>query len=659
MKKNILPHLKLHLLWMLLFIALPLASCSKDDSVAAGAEDFQVNIECPSLIEVSRDGVYAFQVDGGEALLPTDAFIFESGAGVSYVAAIVSETDTQVSVRIPGECSSGEYRLYLKRGERRRLLGKTYLSITDGLDFTPEAGTTVYGTVSTADGPLAGVVVSDGTEVTTTDERGIYQLASDKHLGYVFVSVPAGYEAPSEGVLPQFSRLLKGDASTAERADFTLTKVDGQQDRYKVLFLGDMHLANRNGDLAQFIDFTNDLNDYRARHAGERIYAITLGDMTWDLYWYSNNYSLYEYLSTINSLVKDLQIFHTMGNHDNDYKATSDLAAESLYARSIAPTYYSFNIGQVHYVVLDDIDCDNYDGTTSRRYVKRVTTEQLNWLARDLEHVGKDTPLVVVTHAQIFYPSETEGFRLDHDAANTEQLFDILDGRSVHFVTGHTHLNFNVTPDDEVTGGRTLYEHNTGAICGSWWWSGKLTPGVHLSPDGTPGGYAVWDVDGTRLQWLYKATGADESYQFRTYDLNRVSFSRADVPQMPAALEKDFRKYMDAYPAQADNRVLINIWNWNPSWTLTVTDEQGHHLEAEPVWAYDPLHIAALTVKRFNSPGLTSAPNFTTERFPHFFVLTAPDADTDLTISVRDEFGHEWTERMERPKAFSTDAYRF
>ena len=26
--------------------------------------------------------------------------------------------------------------------------------------------------------------------------------------------------------------------------------------------------------------------------------------------------------------------------------------------------------------------------------------------------------------------------------------------------------------------------------------------------------------------------------------------------------------------------------------------------------------------------------------------------------TVRDEFGHEWTEQMQRPKAFSTDAYK-
>ena len=65
----------------------------------------------------------------------------------------------------------------------------------------------------------------------------------------------------------------------------------------------------------------------------------------------------------MNSQVKGIQIFHTIGNHDFDYKATSDFEAGSKFRTNIAPLYYSFNIGKVHYVVMDDIDCSKYDGT--------------------------------------------------------------------------------------------------------------------------------------------------------------------------------------------------------------------------------------------------------------------------------------------------------
>lgn len=635
-------------------------ACSKDEATEVASDSFGVSFDCPSLIEVSKGGEYTFQVEGGEEPQASDVLVLESTDGISYTCTLVSVSENSFTVKISEGCESGTYRVFIKRGDRKKQIGSTYINIVEGMDFTPDAGTTVYGVVSTADGPVPGVVVSDGVEVTVTNEQGIYQLQSDKEWGYVFISVPAGYEVPAEGVLPQFYKMMKGDASTAERVDFSLTAVDGQDD-YKVLVLGDMHLANRTGDQKQFMEFTSDLNAYRALHQQEKMYAIALGDMTWDLYWYSNSYALPEYLNTINSQVKGLQIFHTIGNHDYDYKATNDRDAESRFMDYIAPTYYSFNLGKVHYVVLDDIDCSNYDGTTSRDYEKRVSAGQLSWLAKDLSHVDKSVPLVVVMHAQVFYPSQTDGFKVDHDVLNTTQLLNVLDGYKVHFITGHTHMNYNVTPDDAVTGGREVYEHNTGAICGSWWWSGYLTPGVHLSPDGTPGGYAIWSVNGTDMEWMYKATGWTEDYQFRSYDLNNVHFSLADVPQMPAgvpaSVKKEYMKYVDAYPENQDNEVLINVWNWNPRWTLKVTDENGNTLTPEEVWAYDPLHVAAMSVKRFNSSTLTSTPSFITEKFPHFFKVKAADADVDLTITVCDEFGHQWTENMQRPKAFSTDAY--
>lgn len=649
-----------YLVWFVLVAGLPLMACSKDEATEVASDSFGVSFDCPSLIEVSKGREYTFQVEGGEEPQASDVLVLESTDGISYTCTLVSVSENSFTVKISEGCESGTYRVFIKRGDRKKQIGSTYINIVEGMDFTPDAGTTVYGVVSTADGPVPGVVVSDGVEVTVTNEQGIYQLQSDKEWGYVFISVPAGYEVPAEGVLPQFYKMMKGDASTAERVDFSLTAVDGQDD-YKVLVLGDMHLANRTGDLKQFMEFTSDLNAYRALHQQEKMYAIALGDMTWDLYWYSNSYALPEYLNTINSQVKGLQIFHTIGNHDYDYKATNDRDAESRFMDYIAPTYYSFNLGKVHYVVLDDIDCSNYDGTTSRDYEKRVSTGQLSWLAKDLSHVDKSVPLVVVMHAQMFYPSQTDGFKVDHDVLNTTQLLNVLDGYKVHFITGHTHMNYNVTPDDAVTGGREVYEHNTGAICGSWWWSGYLTPGVHLSPDGTPGGYAIWSVNGTDMEWMYKATGWTEDYQFRSYDLNNVHFSLADVPQMPAgvpaSVKKEYMKYVDAYPENRDNEVLINVWNWNPRWTLKVTDENGNTLTPEEVWAYDPLHVAAMSVKRFNSSTLTSTPSFITEKFPHFFKVKAADADVDLTITVCDEFGHQWTENMQRPKAFSTDAY--
>lgn len=655
--KNVLKYLLLALI-----AVSQLFACGGSDDEKTPADNFDVQFTVPGSVDVTEGGECTFAVSGGgKSPLTTDTFILESDAGISYVCPIVNTSSDSFTVRLADGCETGYYKVFVKRDARKKSFGRIYINIVEDIDFKPDAGTTVYGIVSSAGVGVENVVVSDGAEVTVTNEKGIYQLKSAKKWGYVFISVPSGYEVPSVGVLPQFHRALKNSADVVERADFKLEKVDGQ-DSYKIFMLGDMHLANRTGDLGQFAQFTSDLTDYMTRHKGEKMYALTLGDMTWDRYWYSNSYYFPQYLNTVNSQIKNLQIFHTMGNHDNDFQTRSDYDAAVKYVDQICPTYYSFNIGKVHYVVMDDIDCSSYDGSTSHNYyVKSLSAEQLDWLAKDLSYVAKTTPVVVAMHAQVFYPT-TSGFKIDHDQVNTLRLFDILDGYTVRFVTGHTHKLFNVTPDAPIVDGHNFREYNSGSVCASWWWSGNLTPGIHIGTDGTPGGYGIWDVTGTDFQCLYKSTGWPEEYQFRSYDLNNVHFSMADVPLMPsdisASVKNAYMQYVNAYPQNNDNEVLINIWNWNSDWTLSVVDENRKTLPYTEVWAYDPLHIAALSVKRFNNAGLKSTPSFITDKFTHFFKVKADDADTDLVITVKDEFGNEWTENMQRPKAFSTDAYR-
>lgn len=589
-----------------------------------------------------------------------DILVFNSG-DESFTCPIQDIDDTKFSIQFPSETKTATYSVVLKRNLLEKKIGKIKILINHSGTYKPAATTSVWGYVRCGTKPLANVVVSDGIEVTKTNADGIYELDSDKKWGYVFISVPSGYQTPINGVLPMLHLYTEKEADAIEQIDFELESIDSP-DEYKILFFGDMHLADRTSDLKQFKEFTDDVQKYVKSNPGTKFYAITLGDMTWDLYWYSKNFCFPQYLREINTGLAGISVFHTMGNHDNDYKAFSDFDAAVKYTNEICPTYYSFNLGKVHYVVLDDIDCSQYDGSTLRKYSKTLSNEQLEWLKKDLSYVPKSTPLIIMSHAQFFYPKNNNEFKIDHDQQNTIKFFNTVKGYTVHLVTGHTHTIFNATPEEtRPLGADNIYEHNAGAVCASWWWSGHLTDGIHLSPDGTPGGYSIWDVNGTDFKWVYKATNWDESYQFRAYDLNNVSFSYDDVPKMPSkdALVTAFDKYVKAYPGNHSNEVLINIWNWNSDWTLSVKDETGKELSWKKTTAYDPVHIEALSVKRFNNSGLSSVPSFITDdTMPHFFLVKADNPDVDLTIKVTDEFGNTYTENMSRPKAFNISDYK-
>lgn len=562
---------------------------------------------------------------------------------------------------LDSKVTTGRYEMLVRRNSRTKIVGYINIDIIfDVVDIKPTGDNNVYGVVHCDGEGLADVVVSDGVEVVKTDEYGVYQFKSAKKWGYVFISIPKGYEVGSEGVLPQFHATLTEKADKAERHDFNLVKVN--QEKYRVYFLGDMHLADRTNDLNQF---DNCMKEVKADIMGDDVksYVITLGDMTWDLYWYSRKYYFPQYLKSVNyyfkNAAKQVQFFHTIGNHDHDMCKDGDFNTVVEYVKDIAPTYYSFNIGDVHYIVLDDILCTNVGGAASakpeRAYKSEVTDEQLKWLAKDLSYVSKTTPVIVTSHAPV-YAKETKKNVNDYYLNNSATLVSKFKGYKVDFVTGHTHVLYNV--DKKSSEGIGIYEHNAGAVCASWWWSGYLTPGIHICTDGAPGGYSVWDITGTDKKWRYKGTGRDENEQFRSYDLNNVWFTvEKDAPKVPAALKSDFEKYTDAYPKNSKNEVLINIWNWDPNWKIEIK-ENGKTLSCTRVKGYDPLHIAALTAKRFNNSAIKEVPAFITKENYHMFKVKASSPTSTIDIKVTDEFGNVYTETMKRPKEFSTDAYK-
>ena len=290
-------------------------------------------------------------------------------------------------------------------------------TFTSTLAAKAKKGATIYGTVECDGKPLAGVQVSDGYEITTTDKHGVYNLTSAKRNGNVFVIIPSGYEALTEGadVVPQFWANLTADAQTAERHDFALRKVDNL--RHVIVTTADIHLSNRFNDTATFANsfvpsLKAELEQYRK--AGIPVYTLNVGDSSFDLYWYDFLYDIRDFRRTLAEVGYPTQFFNTMGNHDNDGATpcdeNTDFAAEAKYREAFGPTYYSMNLGNIHYVMLDNIVYLNEPKANAkvgggivgaRNYKAAFTREQLDWLAKDLAAVDKSTPVVIGVHAPI------------------------------------------------------------------------------------------------------------------------------------------------------------------------------------------------------------------------------------------------------------------
>lgn len=609
-----------------------------------------VQFEVPEKVSVQFGATeLEFRVMFGKAPKNTDLLVLGDPNGAMHECPVTSVSSTSFRIALYEDMTSGSYNVYIQRGSTKKKMGQMLVEIVYKSEVENEIevkpGNNVYGVVSCGKTGIKDVVVSDGYEVVRTDENGVYQFKSAKTHKYVFISVPSGYQAMSEGILPKLHRQLAGKTHEVERIDFPLEEVGDQTD-HTMLFFGDIHLANRTNDRAQFSAFTSDVNKYVAANPGEKIYAMTLGDMTWELYWYSNKYAFEEYLSDANAM-KGIQVFHTIGNHDHDMAFAGDFDTVTKYKKAIAPTYYSFNIGKVHYVVLDDIECSNTgagDGA-SRNYADNIVNEQIEWLKKDLSYVSVSTPLVITSHAPFYNDSGNASL---NNLSELETLLSKYD--DVHIFTGHTHKMYNV---DKLSS-KNIFEHNAGAVCATWWWTGKFTNGIHVAQDGAPGGYSIVDVTGEDFRWQFKATGKDVSHQFRTYDRNMITMTADAYVASDKLSDANNKKFEEAagdwVSKNKENYVYINVWNYDPEWQIEVT-EGGKALDVERVTAKDPLHLVAYN-------GQSPTGGFGTSNTKHMFRVKASSADSTLEIKVTDRFGNVYTESMARPKAFSLEAYK-
>ena len=656
---------RMALFFLLVPVLLGLTVTCKKTVEEPSLKDVEFAVPASISLEEGQETM-SFRVQFQKAPLVSDVIVLTDGTGKQQTCSIVESSVTSFTVSIrhlwSGFLTDGSYQVAIRRGSEEMSKGKMAVSIIvhgDGVE--PAAGSTVYGKVACNGTGIPGVVVSDGYEVVQTDEKGVYQMRSKKKHGYVFVSIPSGYEVASEGIRPLLYKQLSESAVNVERVDFSLKKVSGQ-DRHTLLVFGDIHLANRNEDRKQFNDFVADVNQYLSTHVGDKVYGMTLGDMTWDLYWKENEYDFAKYLRDANA-IKGIQIFHTIGNHDHSMYYAGDFDTVTEYKQYIAPTYYSFNIGQVHYVVLDDIECTNKDyvngGEDNRDYNCTIVSEEFSWLEKDLALVPKGTPLVITMHAPLYKPTGNYAFPSTAYSAATQFENVIKDFSQVQLFTGHTHKVYNV---DKIASNH-IFEHNAGAVCATWWWSGHLTPGVHIGTDGAPGGYTITEINGTTFKWVYKATGREVSYQFRSYDRNQIEITPEKyVPNGNADHKKALVQYTSTWASPStENYVYFNVWNQDPDWKVEVTENgtplQVTHLSSE----WDPLHIIAYTAVRLNknvSINSKGGISFDTDANHNMFRVKASSATSTLEIKVTDRFGNVYTESMKRPKTFSTDTYK-
>ena len=454
----------------------------------------------------------------------------------------------------------------------------------------------ISGCVSSQGRGLAGVAVTDGSNIVLTDSMGRYSLATLSLSQFVYITTPSGYDVPvASGSIPQFYHTLTPSDSIY---DFLLTPSDTDDNRHAFVVHTDVQVTSK-ADVALFAgQIVPDTRQTLQRLAAEgyKVFGTDCGVIVGD------TPSLFDdYIRACQVL--DTPFFRIIGNHDMDYWGRSFETSYRTFSSLFGPTHYSFNCGKAHYIFIND----NFYTGFGINYIGYIPESTLRWLEQDLNLLPKGSPVFVFMHIPTAESTDLDHASFNYDwLANVRQFHYMFKDFDTHIVSGHTHFNMNLEFNSH------LYEHVTAAVCGTWWRTEECM-------DGTPRGYGVFTVDGERVNWQYKSAGYPSTYQLRAY----TPGSAAEYP----------------------DEVVANVWNYDSRWRVELLENSKPTATMKRYTGFDPISHAHCSNKKvvlydWISP-ITN---------PHMFHARPRNAAAKLQVRATDRFGNVYIADVQAPK---------
>ena len=495
-----------------------------------------------------------------------------------------------------------------------------------GMSFSTKVpdmdGYTVKGQVYADCRPLAGVVISDGRNVTKTDKNGMYWLASSYQEGdrTVWISIPSGYMVNTRnGWEPRFWHALdteKLQSGTVQRHDFVLKSVN--QDRFRLVTFSDTHIRGLRAaegitEMDSVIFRSKFIPKLQAQSIAGPVYAVCLGDMIQEYAIDVNGTGLPEYKKCLMGV--QIPIFHIPGNHDYYGKQTENYSSDTegivpkeYYRTHMGPTYYSMNIGKNHFLMLDGTMMLGSNGVSgaNNKYLSKISPRQLEWIASDLATVEDkaSTALIICCH-QPFYMYQTGQERGvgSMEKANREEVMDLLTGFSkVTILSGHQHYTDNYS---FTRGGTkvTQYVHN--AVTGPFYRSKYCV-------DGSPCGLTDYDFTGTDFRRTSLAYYENCDFQVKFYT-EGVTTSVGGKPCM-----------------------LMNVPAFEEGWSVRVTEYGVQVKDVDRVFRTDPDYTAEYTANNKFASANTSTVDPVNNSHMFEYIPVNPNARIVMTVTGAD-----------------------
>ena len=479
----------------------------------------------------------------------------------------------------------------------------SFEAVADGFEIFYK---NIKGYVRYTDGsPIAGVAMSDGFQVVTTDENGYYELSGvTPETWYIYCSLPNDVVVPIDELgRPGF---FKKYPSNTNQYDFTFNRI-AKEEAFSLFVIADTH-GNSNTAINRLkVECVGGIKAEKQRKGSMPCYSIICGDIVCATYLHTVKESAQQ-LVCMDKMIDtfspkntgDVPTFYVMGNHDYyiwDFQCmkynTLELLnyhAQDAYEAHFGPANYSFNRGDTHIVCMRDIlwpqSC--IDNRTSADCYCGFMDYQVEWLRQDLANVPKSNKVILCVHIPLveYYHSTSEKYV----NANIKEVVDMIsEYAESQILSGHTHEN----RDYKV--GSTNYTSYTSpvnekTILGNWSRGDAVTEygfEEKLAGDGSPYGFDVYDVAGAAFTNHYfvdctsnKSHNVDTDYVMRLYISSDVyggdstGDGKVYSNSSHASHERYFKFYdVTAYNSQNELRYdtffHVNIFNGSPdTWSV-------------------------------------------------------------------------------------------
>lgn len=430
---------------------------------------------------------------------------------------------------------------------------------------------TLSGTVSGNDGVLLqGVVVSDGHNCVKTGVDGKYYLDTDlSSARYVFVSTPSNYSAPVKDGHAVFWKFLEDCTAGTDgkySIDFKLNKIS-VPDRYTIFIFADPQPRKSTAGLDNVAyhsldccnDMYRDMKEYAATLSGRPVYGIGLGDIV-----HQDLSLLAQYKNGMTST--GISTYNVIGNHDQGHvQDQSDEDASRAFEAQMGPVNYSFNLGGMHYLMLDNMmSYGPGSGKYSDECATGLTDAIWEWVKNDLAQISPQTPLMVCAHSPMMRLQAGK----DRSGAHLGDLRNLLSKYPKAYVwAGHTHTTFNYVDTSKPT----VETHTLSRVTGALWIN------EYLGSNGTPRGYVVFDYDNGNVSWKFKpiyyqtsvytgnGNAEDPDYTWRDWDYVN---GRAVLKSNGAKLDDSYQMQLFPPGTYGDKYLYANVFLWDELWDV-------------------------------------------------------------------------------------------